>query len=79
MAVFRSKSNFEKKLQGRAASDYRTLISSGLFSICLFESGISGKQQEKIQKFEYLENEKSFSDEIKNIFQFLKGYHLVKT
>ena len=26
----------------------------------------------KIQKFEYLENEKSFLDEIKNIFQFLK-------
>ena len=31
-----------------------------------------------IQKFEYLRNEKSFLDEIKNIFQFLKGYHLVK-
>ena len=32
----------------------------------------------EIQKFEYVENEKSFSDEIKNIFQFLKGYNLVK-
>ena len=32
----------------------------------------------KIQKFKYLKNEKTFSDEIKNIFQFLKGYHLVK-
>ena len=32
----------------------------------------------KSQKCEYRENEKSFSDEIKNIFQFLKGYHLVK-
>ena len=31
----------------------------------------------EIQKSEYLENEKSFLDEIKNIFQFLKGYHLV--
>ena len=31
----------------------------------------------KIQKFKYLKNEKSFLDEIKNIFQFLKGYHLV--
>ena len=31
------------------------------------------------QKFEYLENEKSFLDEIKNIFHsFLKGYHLIK-
>ena len=29
----------------------------------------------EIQKFEYVENEKSFLDEIKNIFQFLKGYH----
>ena len=32
----------------------------------------------EIQKLEYLENEKSSLDEIKNIFQFLKGYHLVK-
>ena len=27
----------------------------------------------------YLENEKNFLDEIKNISQFLKGYHLVKS
>ena len=32
----------------------------------------------EIQNLEYLENENSFLDEIKNIFQFLKGYHLVK-
>ena len=33
----------------------------------------------KIQKFEYLENEKSFLDAIKNIFHsFWRGYHLVK-
>ena len=32
----------------------------------------------EIQKFKYLENEMSFLDKIKNIFQFLKGYHLVK-
>ena len=37
-------------------------------SICPFEFGKSGKEEEKIQKFEYLENEKSFLDEIKNIF-----------
>ena len=36
--------------------------------ICPLESGKSGKKEEKIQKFEYLENEKSFLDEIKNIF-----------
>ena len=36
-------------------------------SICFFESGKSGKEEEKIQKCEYLENEKSFLDEI-NIF-----------
>ena len=36
-------------------------------SICPFESGKSGTEEEKIQKFENLENEKSFSDEIKNI------------
>ena len=34
--------------------------------ICPFESGKCGK--EDIQKFEYLENEKSFLVEIKNIF-----------
>ena len=42
-------------------------------SICPFESGKSGKEEEKIQKFEYLENEKSFLDEIKNIFTVLEG------
>ena len=37
-------------------------------SICPFESWKSGKEKEKIQKYEYLENEKSFLHEIKNIF-----------
>ena len=37
-------------------------------SICPFESGNGGKEGKKIQKFEYLENKKSFLDEIKNIF-----------
>ena len=37
-------------------------------SICPFESGKCGKEGKKLQKFEYLENEKSFFDEIKNIF-----------
>ena len=36
-------------------------------SICPFESGKSGKEEEKTQKYEYLENEKSFFDEIENI------------
>ena len=49
-------------------------------SICPFEPGKSGKEEEKIQKFEYVEIEKSFLDEIKkNFSQFLKGYHLVTT
>ena len=48
-------------------------------SICPFESGKCDKEEEKLQKFEYLENEKSLLDEIKKHFsQFLKGYHLVK-
>ena len=37
-------------------------------SICPFESGKCGKEGKKLQKFEYLENEKSFLDEMKNIF-----------
>ena len=36
-------------------------------SIFPFESKKSGKEEGKIQKFEYLENGKSFLDEIKNI------------
>ena len=47
-------------------------------SICAFECGKCGKEGKKSQKCEHLENEKSLLDEIKNIFQFLKGYHLVK-
>ena len=35
-------------------------------------------EREKLQNFEYLENEKSFFEEIKNIFQFWQGYHLVE-
>ena len=47
--------------------------------MCPFESGKSGKEGKRSQKFEYLKNEKSFLDKIKNIFlKFLKGYHLVK-
>ena len=36
--------------------------------ICPFESGNCGKEEQKLRKIEYLENEKSFLDEIKNIF-----------
>ena len=51
--------------------DYSTSISP-------FQSGKCGKEEKKLQKFEYLENENTFLDKIKSIFQFLKGYHLVK-
>ena len=37
-------------------------------SICPFESGNCGKEGNKLQKFEYLDNEKSFLDEIKKVF-----------
>ena len=37
-------------------------------SICSFESGECGKEEEKLQKFEYLENKKSFLDEMKKFF-----------
>ena len=37
--------------------------------ICPFESGKCGKEKKKLLKFEYLENDKSLLDEIKNIFQ----------
>ena len=35
--------------------------------ICPFESKKIGKEGEKLQKFEYLKNEKSFFNEIKSI------------
>ena len=37
-------------------------------SICPFLSGKCGKEGKKLQKYEYLENENSFFDEIKNTF-----------
>ena len=37
-------------------------------SICPFESGNCGKEGKKFKKFEYLENEKRFLDEIKKHF-----------
>ena len=37
-------------------------------SACPFESGKCGKEGKKLQKSEYLKNEKSFLDEIKNTF-----------
>ena len=37
-------------------------------SIRPFKSGKCGNEGKKLQKFEYLENEKSFLDEMKNIF-----------
>ena len=36
--------------------------------ICPFESEKFGKEGKKLQKIEYLENAKSFLDEMKNIF-----------
>ena len=42
-------------------------------SICPFESGKCGKEGQKSQKSEYLENEKSFLDEIKTFFIVFKG------
>ena len=38
-------------------------------SICPFKFGKCGDEGKKLQKIEYLENKKSFSDEIKNIFR----------
>ena len=38
-------------------------------SLCPFESGKSGKEGKNLQKLEYLEKEKRFLEEIKNIFR----------
>ena len=51
----------------------RDIINYSSF-ICPFEYGKCGKEGKKIQKFEYLEKEKSFLDEVKNIFHsFLRA------
>ena len=36
------------------------------------------ERKTEIEEFQYLENEKNFLDEIKNIFQFFSNYNLVK-
>ena len=41
--------------------------------MCPFESGNCGKEGKKLQKLEYLKNEKSFSDEIKKFFIIFEG------
>ena len=42
-------------------------------SICPFESGKCGKEGQKLQKFEYLEYERSFLNEIKTFFIVFEG------
>ena len=42
-------------------------------SICPFESRKFGKKSKKLQKFEYLDTEKSFLDEIKTFFIVFEG------
>ena len=37
-------------------------------SICPFEAGKREKERKQLQKFEHVENEKNFLDEMKNIF-----------
>ena len=56
-----------------------------LLPFALFLSGMCGKEGKKLQKYEYLENEKSFFDEIKNTFHsfrraiiFWKNKNLIK-
>ena len=54
-------------------------------SICPFESGKCGKEGKELQKFEYLENEKSFFNEVMFFYSswrtiiWLKNKHLIKS
>ena len=43
-------------------------------SLCPFESGKSGKEEEKYKKSDYLLNKKSFLDKIKNIFHSFPSF-----
>ena len=50
-----------------------------LIFIYRFEPGKCGKKGKKIQKFEYLKKENSFSDKMKRFFLYcLKSYFLIK-
>ena len=42
-------------------------------SICPLESGKCGEEEEKLQKFEYLEDKMSFLDETKKHFSVFEG------
>ena len=66
-SLFRLQNKFRKFLL--LVKYYLTKLDANLLlSICPSESGKCGKEGEKLQTFEYLKNEKSFLDEIKNIF-----------
>ena len=66
-AVFESYIYITKITSANLCKSFNDIINY-LTSICPFESGKCGKEGKKSQKFEYLENKKSFWDEIKNTF-----------
>ena len=59
---------FQKLHQQIYASQLWHYINYSTFIYCSFKSGKCGKEEKKLQKCQYLKNEKSFLDEIKNIF-----------
>ena len=65
------KEDYQKPLK-KLCKSIHGIINYSTF-ICPFEPGKCGKEGKKLQKFEYLENEKSFLDEIKNVFVVFKG------
>ena len=59
--------SYSKKLSANLCKPIHDIINYST-STCPFESGNCGQKGKKIQKFEYLENENCFFDEIKNFF-----------
>ena len=64
------KAVFELILQTPSANLCKPIYDNINYSTSIrpFKSGKCGNEGKKLQKFEHLENEKSFLDEMKNIF-----------
>ena len=67
--------NIKRILKIKSANLCKTIyeVINYFTSICPFESGRGGEERKKLQKFEYLESEKSFLAEIKIIFHIFEG------
>ena len=65
MMLYKRFLSYSKKTSADLCKPVHDIINYST-SICRFISGKCGEQGKQLQKLEYLENEKSFLDEMKN-------------